>query len=72
MTRTARLSSNSVIWAANHLVDCHGDDAPGLAQARTAEMELEGRSDLAAIWQMVERTVAALLDCREEREPLFH
>lgn len=72
MTRTARLSSNSIVWAANHLVDCHGDDAPGLARARSAEMEREGRSDLAAIWQMVERAVAALLDCGEERAPLFH
>jgi len=72
ITRTAFVSGHSITWAAQQLVDHHGEDARHMALANARKMASEGRMELTTMWELVQGAVNELLDDGCETAPVIH
>ena len=73
MSRTAYVVSHSISWAAQHLIDSHGQDAATVARQRAVAMAEEGRMELQAMWELVQNAADGLLGNEDAAAgPVWH
>lgn len=62
MTNLMYLGAHTITWAAERLVETHGDKAALLARSQAGKLTEQGHEELAMAWEMVETAASQMTE----------
>jgi len=73
MTNLMYLGAHTITWAAERLVETHGEKAALLARSQAGKLNEEGQEELAMAWEMVETAASQMTgNCHAKAAHVVH